>query len=45
MYIYNLIVIIASFLDICCVLTLHNILYNLIYTTGWHLSYIRALFI
>jgi len=25
---YNLIVIIASYLDVCCVLTVHNILYK-----------------
>ena len=37
---YNLIVIIVSCLDVCCVLTVHNIYYkNLdIYTTEWLLS-------
>ena len=29
--IYNLIVIIASCLDVCCVLTVHNILYNYLF--------------
>ena len=31
---YNLIVIIASCLDVCCVLTVHNILQNLIIHKG-----------
>jgi len=39
---YNLIVIIASCLDVCCVLTVHNILYNLIYTAGWPLSNLKT---
>jgi len=38
---YNLIVIIASSLDVCCVLTVHDILYNLIYRTGCPLSDLR----